>query len=115
MKNIFFIFVFIYSVAAIAKDASLVTSGVNIKSYKCDPANGKILGYVETGNDLGGANYNLKFAGESHIIQGMCDVLELLKKKGHYASLRVSKTQAVPGSSTYTGQLEAIIVPFSDD
>ncbi len=105
----------IFSYLALADSKIIETSGVTIKSFKCTKIKDTIKGSVETGNDLGGASYRLKFDGDAHIIQGMCDVLDTLKKKSLYSSLRISNLAEVPSASAYTGQLHAIVVPFSGD
>lgn len=107
--------VFAFSTMAFAIEKVMETSLLNIESYKCVKSKSTVTGTLETGTDLGGARYKLRFEGESHEIQPLCDVLEVLKKKGHYASLRISGFKEIPNSSTYTGHLDAIIIqPPSD-
>lgn len=91
------------------------TSGVPIQAHRCTQKRDTITGSVETGPDLGGASYKLTFRGPASQYQALCDVLEVLRAKGHYASLRIADAKAVPDSATYSGILRALIVPTLGD
>lgn len=91
------------------------TSLLQIKEIKCEKSKDKISGSLTTGNDLGGANYKLKFSGIAAEVQVFCEVLEVLKKSGSYAALEVSGLKQLPNSATSTGNLKSISIEVPND
>jgi len=91
------------------------TSLLQIKDCKCEKSKDIISGSVTTGNDLGGANYKLKFSGSAAEVQVFCDVLEVLKKSGGFAALEISNLKELTNSETSIGNLKSISIEKPND
>ena len=115
MKAFFTIFIFFASSITLASEKSFETSHLLVNDFSCKLVLKKIEGNVKTGNDLGGANYQLSFSGEEDHYQSFCDVLDLVKRKKSYVALKISHIKSVKETDTSSGTLEEIIFKAPND